>query len=213
MAVAAFVVPLLFALIPGAFVPTIVGEVLAGIALGESWLGWIERGPWIDFLFLFGLAFLLFLGGLELDFDLVRASLSGGMRAVTTSPVGLAIFAMAIRLVLAFAITIPLGIAGLLAGSTLVALLLTSTSLGVVLSVLAERGLLREPYGQRLIVNAAVADFSTVLLVPIFFSADTHSTATQLALIGLLVALALALLVGLCIATGLRGAGHFRLPS
>lgn len=53
-------------------------------------------------------------------------------------------------------------------GPTLVAFLLTSTSLGAVLSVLRERELLHEPYGQLLMVTTAVADFGTTLLLAVF---------------------------------------------
>ncbi len=77
IAAAAFVVPILFALIPRSPVPAIVGEVGAGVVLGGSVLGWVTIGPWLDFLSLFGLAYLLFLAGYEIDFGL----LLGGRRA------------------------------------------------------------------------------------------------------------------------------------
>ena len=87
----------------------------------------------------------------------------------------------------------------------LVAFLISSTSLGIVLSVLTEQELLHEPYGQRLFLSAAVADFTTVLLLTIFFSAGAQSPGARVALILLLIALAVALFRALRAASA-RGA-------
>jgi len=193
VALAAFAVPLLLAVAPGPRIPSVVGEVVAGIALGAGGLGLIDpHGPELEFLFLFGLAFLLFLAGLEFDPAVLRGTLSGGLRHVGATPLGQALLGMGIRLTIAFAITVPLALAGLLP-ATLVALLISSTSLGIVLSVLTEHDLLDKPFGQRLFLSAAVADFATVLLLTIFFSAGTQSPGVRVALIVLLILLALAL--------------------
>jgi Kef-type K+ transport system membrane component KefB len=198
VALAAFAVPLLLAVAPGPRIPSVVGEVVAGIVLGASGLGLIDpHGAELEFLFLFGLAFLLFLAGLEFDPSVLRGSLSEGVRGFGTTPLGRALLGMGIRLVVAFAITVPLALAGLLPGPTLIAFLISSTSLGIVLSVLTEHDLLHDPFGQRLFLSAAVADFATVLLLTIFFSADARSPGVRVALIALLVALALALFYGL----------------
>ncbi|HUR86065.1 MAG TPA: cation:proton antiporter [Solirubrobacteraceae bacterium] len=202
VALAAFAVPLLLAVLPGPRIPSVVGEVVAGIALGASGLGLIDpHGPELEFLFLFGLAFLLFLAGLEFDPSVLRGTLSGGVRHVGGTPLGRALLGMAIRLAVAFAITIALSLADLLPGPTLVAFLISSTSLGIVLSVLTEHELLHEPFGQRLFLSAAVADFATVLLLTIFFSADARSPGVRVALIVLLIALAFVLFRGLRAAT------------
>ncbi|HEV2774490.1 MAG TPA: cation:proton antiporter [Solirubrobacteraceae bacterium] len=198
VAIAAFTVPLLLAALPGPRIPSVVGEVLAGIALGASGLGLIDpHGAELEFLFLFGLAFLLFLAGLEFEPSTLRGTLSGGLRRIGGTPLGRALLGMGIRLAVAFAITVPLSLAGLLPGPTLVAFLISSTSLGIVLSVLTEHELLHERYGQRLFLSAAVADFATVLLLTLFFSAGAQSPGVRLALIVLLVALAVALFWGL----------------
>ena len=198
VAIAAFTVPLLLAALPGPRIPSVVGEVLAGIALGASGLELIDpHGAELEFLFLFGLAFLLFLAGLEFEPSTLRGTLSGGLRRIGGTPLGRALLGMGIRLAVAFAITVPLSLAGLLPGPTLVAFLISSTSLGIVLSVLTEHELLHERYGQRLFLSAAVADFATVLLLTLFFSAGAQSPGVRLALIVLLVALAVALFWGL----------------
>jgi len=119
VALAAFTIPLLLALLPHEPIPAMVGEVLAGIVLGKSGLGWIVVGPWLEFLFLFGLAFLLFLAGLEIDSRLRRVARPPEPPSLYTSPTGLAVIGLAVRLVLAFAITAVLAVAGLLSSPTL----------------------------------------------------------------------------------------------
>lgn len=176
VALAALLVPLLFALAPRIPVPILVGEMVAGIALGRSGLDWIHVGSWLQFLDLFGLAFLLFLAGTEIDFRLMRLPFDHGLRGALDAPLGLAVAGIAIRLVLAFAIAAALTAAGLLPGVTLAAPILAGSSLGVVLSVLKERRLQSSEYGQALIAAAAVADFSTVLIVTLLFSTSHHSS-------------------------------------
>ena len=208
VALAAFAVPLLIAVAPGPRLPSVVGEVVAGIALGAGGLGLIDpHGAELEFLFLFGLAFLLFLAGLEFDPSVLRGTLAGGVRRVGATPLGRALLGMGIRLVIAFAITLALSLAGLLPAPVLIAILISSTSLGIVLSVLTEHDLLHEPYGQRLFLSAAVADFATVLLLTIFFSAGSQSLGVRVALILLLIALALALFAGLRAASARGGVG------
>ena len=198
VAIAAFTVPLLLAVLPGPRIPSVVGEVLAGIALGASGVGLIDpHGAELEFLFLFGLAFLLFLAGLEFEPSVLRGTLAGGLRGVAGTPLGRALLGMGIRLAVALAITLALWLADLLPAPVLVAFLLSSTSLGIVLSVLTEHDLLHERYGQRLFLSAAVADFATVLLLTIFFSAGAQSPGVRVALIVLMIVLALVLFWGL----------------
>ncbi len=209
VALAALVVPLLFALIPRLPVPILVGEMAAGIVLGRSGLHWIHVGPWLQFLDLFGLAYLLFLAGTEVDFRLMRLPLGQGSRAILDAPLAVALVGIAIRLALAFAIAAGLTAAGLLPGVTLAAPILAGSSLGVVLSVLKERRLHDSRYGQTLIVSAAVADFSTVLIVTLLFSTNHHSSAGARAmLVGLIVLLALVLFLGVRFATRLAAVGR-----
>lgn len=199
VSVATMVVPVLFAKLPGVRIPAVVGELVAGIILGKSALGWIaESGPYLDFLFSFGLAFVLFLAGMETNPESVSSGFGRGWRGMLQSSVGLAAIGSCISLVLAFAVTIPLSMLDLLPGPMLVAILIASTSIGVLLAVLGERGELRQPYGQRLLVMAAVADILTILLLTIFFSVDESGTAqARVALIVALLVLGIVLFLTL----------------
>jgi Kef-type K+ transport system membrane component KefB len=64
--VAAFVAPLVVNVLPGLRVPSPVLEIVAGILLGPSVLGWVHVDAPVQVVALIGLAFLLFMGGLEI---------------------------------------------------------------------------------------------------------------------------------------------------
>jgi Kef-type K+ transport system membrane component KefB len=56
--------------------PVIVAELLVGIPLGVSWLGLVPEGSeLISFLADFGLVYIMFLAGLEVDVDVIRSQL------------------------------------------------------------------------------------------------------------------------------------------
>ena len=65
--VVAFLAPLLLGLTPARRLPAIVLEIVAGIVIGPSVLGWVKVDLPISILSVLGLAFLLFLAGLEVE--------------------------------------------------------------------------------------------------------------------------------------------------
>ncbi len=75
VAAIAVTAPLLLGLVPGLRVPAVVLEIVAGIAVGPSGLGWVKIDLPIQILSLLGLAFLLFLAGLEIDVVRLRGRL------------------------------------------------------------------------------------------------------------------------------------------
>src|ERR671937_20130 len=73
-AAVALVAPLSVAL-SGLRLPAIVLEILLGIAIGPQGLGWAKVDEPVDVMSTIGLAFLLLLAGLEIDFDRLRGRL------------------------------------------------------------------------------------------------------------------------------------------
>jgi len=70
--VVAFVPPLVLGFFPRLRLPAIVLEIVLGIVIGPSGLGWVQVDLPIQILALIGLAFLLFLAGLEIDVERLR---------------------------------------------------------------------------------------------------------------------------------------------
>src|SRR4051795_8122478 len=68
----AVIAPLAIGFAPRVRVPGVVLEIVAGIVVGPSVLGWVHVDLPVQILALFGLAFLLFLAGLEIDLDRLR---------------------------------------------------------------------------------------------------------------------------------------------
>src|SRR6516162_1785491 len=68
----AAVAPLLCEWVPRIRLPLVVAEIGLGILVGPQLLGWASAGPTIDVLAKFGLAFLFFLAGFEIDFPTIR---------------------------------------------------------------------------------------------------------------------------------------------
>jgi Kef-type K+ transport system membrane component KefB len=169
----AFAVPLLLGLFPKLRLPSPVVELVAGIVIGPAVLGWVRPDDVpVQVLALLGLAFLLFLAGLEIDLRSLRG------RLLTYAGTG-----FALSLVLALLAGVALHAAGLVESPLLVAIILSSTALGVVTPVLKDAGESATPFGQLVIVAASIADFGAVILLTLFFSKEAASGSTRLVLL------------------------------
>jgi len=188
VAAVAFVVPLALGLVPVLRVPSVVVEIVAGIVIGPAVLGIVEVDAPLRFMSLLGLAFLLFLAGMEIDLGgLLRG---GALRS--------AVLGFVLSLAIAFGVGLLLGVAGLIESPLLVAIMLSATSLGIVVPVLADAGKSQSTLGQLVIAGSSVADFGAVILLSLFFSGDSSSVGSTLLLIGAFVVLVAA--VGITVA-------------
>ena len=175
-----FAAPFLLGLAPAIRIPAVVLEIVAGIVVGPSVLGWVEVDGTIEVMATIGLAFLLFLGGLEVDFHRLRGRL-----------LALTVRAYALSFAIAVAVSLALGAAGLVQTPLLVAIALGSTSLGVLIPVLKDTGRIDSSLGQLVIAGASIADFAAIILLTLFFAGEGGPGATVV-LIGALLGLALA---------------------
>src|SRR3954451_6607944 len=182
-----FAAPLALGFAPRVRMPSIVLEIVVGIIVGPAVLGWVHVDDPVSVLATLGLAYLLFLAGLEIDFDRLRGRVL---------KLALAGFAISIGLaVVAGMILSALGLAG---QPIFVAIVLSATSLGVLVPVLKDAGEISSTFGQLVIAAGTIADFATVILLSLFFSREAGSTASKvILLVGLFV---VAILVGLLIA-------------
>jgi Kef-type K+ transport system membrane component KefB len=176
----AFAAPFLLGLAPSLRIPAVVLEILAGIAIGPSGLGWVEVDATIEVMATIGLAFLLFIGGLEVDFARLRGPV-----------LRLALGGYGVSIALALAVTLALGAGGLVETPLLVAIALGSTSLGVLIPVLKDAGRVDSGLGQLVIAAGSIADFAAIILLSLLFAGEGGPGATLL-LIGALLGLAVA---------------------
>ena len=179
-------VPVVLGLLPRLPVPGAVLEVIAGIIVGPSVLGWARIDAPVEVLSTLGLGMLLFLAGLEIDVERLRGPLS--------------------RLaVAAFAVSAALGIGGgflfwLADRATqpiLLGIVLMSTSAGLLLPLLKDAGQAGTEFGQLIMTAAALAEIVPILLLSLLFSVSGKSPGEQLASLAIFVALLV--LIGLAV--------------
>jgi Kef-type K+ transport system membrane component KefB len=179
-------VPLALGWAPRLRVPSVVVEIVAGIVLGPSVLGWVRVDLPVQILALVGLAFLLLLAGLEID-----------VRGISGRLLGLAGAGYVVSAGLAVLVGFGFRSLGWTPSPLLLAVALTATSLGLVVPVLKDAGKIGDPVGQTTIAAASVADFTAIVLLTLLFSTSgggAGTTALFLGVFGVLVAvLALAL--------------------
>jgi len=188
---AAFTAPFVLGLAPALRIPAVVLEIVVGIVIGPAGLGWVEVDAPVEVLALVGLAFLLFLAGLEIEVDRLRGRVLG----ITLAGFGLS-FAIAL------AVGGALSATGIIDSPLLVAIILCATSLGIVVPVLKDQMQIGSSFGQLVIAAATIADFGAVILLSIFFSREGAGVGAQLVLLG---AFALAALLG---ALAIAGVEH-----
>jgi Kef-type K+ transport system membrane component KefB len=169
---AAFAAPLVLGMFPRVRLPAVVLEIVLGILIGPSVLGWAEADDVVRVLGIVGLAFLLFLGGLELDLRRLRGPTARRAAAGFALSLGLAVLC-----------GLGLGAAGLIDDPLLAGVILTATSLGLVIPTLKEAGEVSTGLGQLVIAGASIADFAAILLLSALFSTDGTGPTAKLVLL------------------------------
>jgi Kef-type K+ transport system membrane component KefB len=180
VAIVAFAAPLLLGLSPARRLPSVVLEIVAGIIIGPSGLGWVKVDVPTSILSLLGLAFLLFLAGLEVELDRLKGRILLVVGASFLLSFGLALL-----------VGYGLSTGSLVKSPLLVAIILCATSLGVVVPVLKDASESESNFGQLVIAGATIAEFGSIILLSLFFSREATSTGTKLFLLGSFVLLAL----------------------
>jgi Kef-type K+ transport system membrane component KefB len=185
-------VPAVLGLLPGLPVAGAVLEVVIGIVVGPSVLGWARVDAPVEVLSTLGLGMLLFLAGLEIDVERLRGPLS--------------------RLAgLAFGFSAALGIGcgflfwavGQATFPVLVGIILMSTSAGLLLPLLKDAGQAGTEFGHLIMTAAALAEIVPILLLSLLFSASAKTPGDQV--------LSLAIFVVLLVLIGLAVGGVRRL--
>jgi Kef-type K+ transport system membrane component KefB/Trk K+ transport system NAD-binding subunit len=183
----AVAVPVLVSRIRPVRLPIVVGEILAGMLIGQSGLNLVRPMPTLAFLAGFGFTFLMFLSGLEVSLDTLFAATGGAdKRPHWQRPLTLAAITFLLTVLLAVMIGLGLSSLGLARNSILLGLILSTTSLGIVVPVLKERGLTATPYGQLLLVTALISDFVTLLLLSLAIAVTSHGFSLNMLLFMLL---------------------------
>jgi Kef-type K+ transport system membrane component KefB len=153
-------------------VPEVVIQILFGIILGPYVLNLAHPNSLVTSLADFGLTYLMFLAGTELDLSAMRQGHLG--RAATS---------WGASLVLALGVGVFLHATGLVIDHTVVALCLTTTALGTLLPILHDAGVLRTRIGPSILSVGAVGEFGPIVAVAVLLTnRDARLTFVLLAL-------------------------------
>ncbi len=147
-------------------IPAPVAEILFGVLLGRSVLQLQFSGEWLPFLAELGFLLLMFQAGMEIDFSVL---LRQSAREILTQCL---VFCGTVAC--AFLATSAMGL------HPFMALVLSTTSLGLVMPTLRETGLIKTPFGQKVLIASTLADFMTLLAITLFLLWDTNGFSLQL---------------------------------
>jgi Kef-type K+ transport system membrane component KefB len=172
VAAVAFGVPFALGLVPGVRLPAVALEIVAGIVIGPSVLGWVTTDEPLRIFALVGLAFLLLIAGIEIDFDHLRGR-----------PLVLALVGYGVSFGVAIVAGYILKGGGLVKSPLLIAIALSATGLGIIIPILKDAGEIGSRFGQLIVAAASVAEVGPIVLLSLFFSGESSDVGAKLVLL------------------------------
>ncbi len=165
IAFVAMLAPLLAELPRNFRLPVVVLEVILGILIGPQVFHLASPDGMIDTLGELGLTFLLFMVGLEIDFDKIRGR-----------PLSLAVGGWFLSFFVAIICMFFFNVIGLIQTPPLLAAVaLSTTALGVLAPILRDRGELNTVFGTYMVAAAAVGEFGPLVVISMLLI-PTNST-------------------------------------
>jgi Kef-type K+ transport system membrane component KefB len=162
----------------------VVVELLLGILIGPQVLGIAHMGPTLNVLSTFGLAFLFFLAGNEVEIERVRGR-----------PMQLGALGWVISLVVALAVGALLQASGLVLKTIYVAVALTATSMGTLVPILGDSDDLETRFGAYVVAAASAGEIGPIIAISILFAnGGHHRTAAGLLLVFAIIAMTVAVM-------------------
>lgn len=151
--------------------PVMVGEIICGIIVGKSFLGIVNPdNQLLSILSSLGFTYLMFLGGMELNLSSFIGSkkkLSQLQQTGINSSLFITISGFVLTFAMSYAFSYAMVSKGILKPPTnplMLSLLLSTTSVGVALSILKESKSTDTPMGQLFLTMAMLYDFATIAL-------------------------------------------------
>ena len=168
----AVAVPLFLGLVPAVKVPAVVLEILGGILVGPTVLGWVHLDVAVQVIADLGLGFLLFMAGFEID-----------LRRFDRRILTLVSRAFLLSMILALLVAYGLQLGGQVRDGLLVGITLVSTSLGVLVPILHDAGQTETIFGRMIMAAGSLAELAPLVLLSVFFSASSKNPGAELGLL------------------------------
>ncbi len=185
VAAIAWATPISLSLLKIKKVPSVIVEIILGYFIGKYLLRNVDHESFkiLEFFALTGFIFLMFLSGLEIDVDQILASLPRRRltyRRFIRNPLLVSLVYFSLSVLLAFCGTLFLSQIIHIPHNWYFSLILITTSVGIVVPVLKERGEIKEHFGQHLIIAAAIADILSIVLFTITAIVFKHGFEIQI---------------------------------
>lgn len=169
-------------------IPSVLAYLILGILISYYGRGLFheEQIKWLDGLSEFGLYYLMFLSGMEVDLKSLRPDQGAKLRQ---NPLLIGFIIFAGSAVLAYLLGIRIHQIDPSSQSWMVMLILLTTSLGIVMPVLKETGVIQSQYGQLLLTSAILADLITMIILSVIGGSYHNGFTWRQASVGLLLPL------------------------
>ncbi len=145
-------------------VPQVVGEILAGLLIGPSLLGFVEQTDFLSYMAEIGVVLIMFSAGLETNLrDMIK-----------TGPVACAVAVCGVAVPLIFGTLLYMCFYGFAAVGTVhfykavfIGVILTATSVGITVKALSELGKLKSPLGTAIVSAAIIDDIIGIMVLTV----------------------------------------------
>ena len=162
----AFIVPIILQRFKLNFIPVVIAEIIAGLIIGKSGFNIISEDPWLELLSLLGFIFLMFISGLEIDFNQFNFKKNRNRKGPNPLLISIIIFLFIFGI--SYILSFSLVLFGLISEPFLMTLIISTISLGIVVPVLKEKKLLDKSLGQTILLVTVISDFSTMILLTVY---------------------------------------------
>jgi Kef-type K+ transport system membrane component KefB len=140
--------------VPHVRLPLVVLEIGLGILVGPQVLGWAATGPVLQVFSNFGMAFLFFLAGFEINFQAIRGR-----------PMSLTGLGWLVSLAIGLGVGFALQWCGVVQSGLLVGAAFTTTALGTLMPILRDAQELPTRFGAYAVAAGAVGEFGPIILI------------------------------------------------
>lgn len=177
----AFIVPIFLHRLKLKMIPVVVAEIFAGLIIGQSGFNLVSEDQWLELLSLFGLIYLMFLSGLEIDFSTFKSNQNGKQRGPNVLAISFAVFTAI--LTLSFLLSYLFILMGIVKDPYLMTIIIATISLGVVVPVLKEKKMMETSLGQTILMITVISDLITMILLAVYISVGSGNTMQMLYLL------------------------------
>lgn len=176
--------PILADVIPKVTVPVVVLELVLGIIAGPHILGLVHGNGGLEIGRELGVIFLFFLAGFEVDFEGIKGN-----------PLRNAVVAWIAGFALALVVAFGMQQMDLTSAFFLLAIAISTTSLGSLMPILQDSGQLGNRFGINILSLGAIGEFAPVLLVAFALNRSRAGFLTALAIVGFIAVVVLILAI------------------